>query len=294
MQTCSGCGYLVPETWDECKKCGATLRARAARVPEPVAVPAPAVSVPPAAPFGGPVRGQGPGAEWSAAVRLQPAPPPAPDTPWGMPSPPASPHGPARAPNPATGPRISGSVIAALLAVLAVVGGVVFFVRGGIGGGARPAQLTFALPYVAPSGAFKAMLPCRPRTDQQVVPIGAGVSTTVSYAGCLGDDPVVMVGDAAVPAGTPGFDPNTALRGAADGATINGGGTIAEYTETLHDGLPAADVRISHDGATVRMRVVLGGTAFGGTRLVIAMVADDDGDPRGDFDGLIESLSVTP
>ncbi|HEX5614309.1 MAG TPA: hypothetical protein VFZ83_04075 [Acidimicrobiia bacterium] len=170
-----------------------------------------------------------------------------------------------------------------------------WFVTGGMGGNdPRPAQLSFALPYVAPSGAFQTMLPCRPQTEQQTVAIAAGVSTTVAFAGCLGEDPIVMVGDAAVPSGTPGFDTDTALRGAADGAVVNSGGTLAEYHETTHDGLPAADFRISRDGATVRMRVVLGSTVFGGTRIVIAMAASEDGDPEGDFDRLVEALSVTP
>lgn len=295
MQTCAGCGYLVPASWDECKKCGAALGAAVpARVAAPAAVPAgPTPSVVPAA--SAPPAESAAALDWSAPVRFQPAQPAVPSTQWALPSDPSRPVAPGAVPEASPPRRVSGGMLAGLVVVVALAGGGAWIASGGLGGsGTRPAQLSFALPYVAPSGAFETMLPCRPQTDQQAVPIGAGVSTTVSYAACIGSDPVVMVGDAAVPAGTPGFDPSTALRSAADGATFNSGGTIAEYRETLHDGLPAADVRIAQDGATVRMRVVLGGSAFGATSLVIAIVADDDGDPEGDFDRLVESLAVMP
>lgn len=317
MRKCAGCGYLVPPAWDECKKCGAALGAdpvapAEVRAPAPATVAASPVSSPglaaapppPASPFGGPAptpppspfgapASSAPAADWSAPARLT-APTPASSTPWGAPAPASSPHDPVRAPNPAKGPRVPPGVVAAVLAVLAVVGAGAWFVTGG--GRDRPLgpQLTFALPYAAPSGAFRTMLPCQAQTQQQQVTIGPNLTTTVGFGACIGEDPIVMVGDAGIPAGTPGFDPDTALRGAADGAAVSSGGVVAEYQETSHDGLRAADLRISRDGATVRMRVVLGGTAFGNTRIVVAMVASEDGDPKGDFDRLVESLSVTP
>src|SRR4051794_6623714 len=51
MQRCPGCQYLVPEAWDECKKCGAPLRSEAVaatRSTAPVpANPAAAAAAPP-------------------------------------------------------------------------------------------------------------------------------------------------------------------------------------------------------------------------------------------------------
>src|SRR5262245_19952745 len=43
MLKCPGCGYLIPEAWDVCKKCGAETRV-------PVAVAATVATAPPASP----------------------------------------------------------------------------------------------------------------------------------------------------------------------------------------------------------------------------------------------------
>jgi hypothetical protein len=226
-------------------------------------------------------------------VRLGAPPPPGAAPGAGLP--PVGPSEPwAPAPVGAPGPRAGGArPVVALLVVLLAVGAAAWFLVGrGGGSGGQPARLTMSLPYVAPSGGFRAMLPCAPQTQQQQVQLGPGVQTTVSFAMCS-SDPVVMVGEAVVPPNTPGFEPDRALRGAASGV-VDVDGVKAEYEEIQHAGLRAADMRVSARGATARVRVVLGGSVSGTTRIVIAMVGAEDGDPKGDFDRLVETLSVTP
>jgi len=83
MIRCPGCSYLVPQTWDTCRRCGTLIRAQApvvaaaAPAPVPVAVPA-RPPLPPLRHAGSVSGGITPGPPMGAAPPLAPLPPPTP------------------------------------------------------------------------------------------------------------------------------------------------------------------------------------------------------------------------
>jgi hypothetical protein len=180
-----------------------------------------------------------------------------------------------------------------LALVAAIAAGVVAFRTLG-GGDDGPAAHSYALPYLAPSGAYRAMLPCSPDVSEQSVSLGNGASVLARMALCDFDDHAVIVGDATYPPGVPVPSPDLALRGAADGAAISSNGVVANFHQVDHDGLAAADVEVEAQGAHVRMRVVVAGTSSGQPSIVMAMVGSQGGARDADFDRLVEHLSVVP
>jgi hypothetical protein len=158
-----------------------------------------------------------------------------------------------------------------------------------------PAAHQYLLPYVSPTGAFRALLPCvSPDVTEQVVSLGAAGTTTARMTMCDFDDHAVFVAEAAYPSGLALPPPDVALRGAADGAAVNTNGAVARFRQVDHDGLPAADVEIDAPDAHVHMLVVLGGSVTGQQSIVMAMVGSREEPRDADFDRLVETLSVTP
>jgi hypothetical protein len=154
-------------------------------------------------------------------------------------------------------------------------------------GGAAAAKLSYDIPYPAPSGSYRVMLPCAPETRSQNIAV-LGANLPVGMAAC-NNDPIVFVADMAIPMNGVKFDEEAALRDAASGV---GSGELKSSKLVEHNGLPALDAKIQRDGVTAYVRVVVGGEVFGTRRIVAAMVASDSSNPRGDFEHLVETLNV--
>jgi hypothetical protein len=280
VRTCHNCGYLVPESWDTCKRCHAALKERV-----PATAAGGRVGITPYA--GSPSNTFDPG--FSAPVRLglpEPgtagaAAPSVPDGGWTW-----TPSAPAPVRSRSTF-RFVPAIVIALVLGLGWFGWQAYQARRDLPPDETREWVDGGGEAYAPAGrGYDVRLPVTPieHTMTQTV-AGMSVSAHIAYSGGDGWDIAVASADVgAIPDGAI----DAALSGSAGGFASGTGGEVKSQRRTEHDGHPAVDATVDvGDDFPARVRVI-----YDGTRAYVLVVHARSG-AGVMFDELVQSFRMT-
>jgi hypothetical protein len=292
MRPCDRCGYLLPEAWDACKKCGAPKAASrqaapvgagvAARAGAPAGVAAPAPGAParhaPDLAYAAPVRiGFGSPNEAPPGTAFQP--PPTAGAQWTSPS--APPKG-----------SSVGRALGSLVLVAAIVAGGVVGWQALTSEDVPAAIKTYVdgggVDYAPPGTGYRVRLPAAPVEEHASQQIGAmSLTTRAALVQTDSYEVAVAVVDLGFEVDMRGADP--LLAGALAGGFEGAGGEISGKSDTEHDGRPALDGRgTGPDGHPVRLRLILDGSRM------YTLFAHAPAGTNALFDELVDSFVLSP
>jgi hypothetical protein len=285
VRSCHNCGYLVPESWDTCKRCHAALKDR---VPATVAGgrigTTPYAAAPPANSYE---------AGYDAPVRI------------GFPDPTAAGNGGTSVPQarhadageswsapvakaPPTRPsfRLIPALVVAIVVTLGFFGWQTYQDRKNAPpAGTREWVDGDGVAYAPPGRGYNVRLPDNP-AEQTLTQNVAGASVAAHVAYTTGDDWEMAVATADVGA-IPGGIVDAALSGAAGGFASGTGGEVKDQKRTEHQGHAAVDATVDiGDDFPARVRVV-----YDGARAYVLVVHAKSG-ARVLFDELVESFRL--
>jgi hypothetical protein len=308
VRACHNCGYLVPDSWDTCKRCHAALKERVAAGagmrratpysdpgtrPAPVAAPVGLAPKPPPPPLPTQDRGSSAAAfdaGYSAPARLgvpDPdtntfAPPPSSADPngahWSPPAPPAR----------TSHTTLAVRVLAAIVVVLIALGGWQFLQSKRHAPPAEVAAYNRGRgPRYAPLGqGFTARLPAIPTETTQTATVN-GATVAMHIAIVRSDQWEAGIVTIDLPAPLPAQGQDAAMRDAFAQGSDSVSGRVDGQKTTTHEGWPAMDAEITPpDGHPLLARIIVVNS-----RAYMLMAHSVDG-TRGFFDTLVDSFHV--